>query len=167
MCTTGLKRTEMDYKIRRAGANDWEGAMELCWRTFLKFEAPVYDKEGTDNFLKFISGNELYQLFLTGDYAVWIAEDEKNEIIGTASLRSGNHISLLFVDESFHRQGVGTALVKTMQQFVFDRNGNGIITVNSSPYGEDFYHRLGFSNSDVLRHEDGIIFQPMTLVYRL
>lgn len=140
--------------------------MELCWKTFLKFEAPVYEKEGADNFLKFISGNELYQMFLAGDYAVWIAENEQ-EIIGTATMRSGNHISLLFVDERYHRKGIGSELVSAMQQYAFERNGKITLTVNASPYGEKFYHKLGFVDTDVHQKADGITYMPMTLVFKV
>lgn len=156
----------MDYKIRRAEEQDWEPAMELCWKTFLKFEAPIYDKEGSENFLKFISGNELYRMFLAGEYALWVAENETG-IIGTASLRSQNHISLLFVDERYHRKGIGSGLISAMQQYAFEQNGKITLTVNSSPYGEKFYRKLGFTETDLHQKADGIIYLPMTLVFRV
>ena len=60
-----------EFTIRRANVEEWEAAMELVWKTFLKFEAPVYSQEGSDNFLNFISGEKLYQMFLIGEYLVW------------------------------------------------------------------------------------------------
>ena len=52
--------------IRRALPEEWEEAMELVWKTFLKFEADEYGPEGTKSFLDFISGDKLYKMFLIG-----------------------------------------------------------------------------------------------------
>ena len=107
----------LGFTVRPACTDEWEAAMELCWRTFLKFEAPVYAEEGKENFLKFISGNELYRMFLDGNYRVWVAVSN-GKPVGVGSLRAGNHISLLFVDEKWHRRGIGTALVREMQRSI-------------------------------------------------
>lgn len=159
----------MDFKdnecIRQALTDEWEPAMELCWRTFLKYEAPVYSKEGTENFLNFISDEQLYKMFLNGDYKVFVAVKD-NKIVGVGSLRAGSHISLLFVDEKYHRQGIGRKLIKEMQKSM-NRTLGIKMTVNASPYGEEFYHKLGFIDSGDKVQTDGIIYTPMTLFYEL
>lgn len=154
-----------DILIFPASEEEWEPAMELCWKTFLKFEAPVYSEEGVKNFLSFISGDQLHQMFLNGDYKIWVAKSG-GEIIGVGSLRAASHISLLFVAEEYQHMGVGRRLVKRMQDSLPRRNGCKL-TVNSSPYGEGFYHKLGFMDSDKEQKTDGIIYTPMVLLERL
>lgn len=148
-----------------AKEEDWEPAMDLCWKTFLRFEASVYTREGVMNFLKFISGEQLHDMFANGDYKVFVAKEE-DRIVGVGSLRAGTHISLLFVDASYQMRGIGRALVRAMQQEV--PAGDGCkLTVNSSPYGEGFYHRLGFLDTDKQQKADGILYTPMTLLQKI
>ena len=33
---------QFPYQIRRAYENEWDDAMDLAWRTFLKYEADIY-----------------------------------------------------------------------------------------------------------------------------
>ena len=157
--------TVKDYEILPALKEDWEPAMELCWRTFLKFEAPVYSQEGVKNFFKFINGEQIYEMFLNGEYRLWVAKSA-GKIVGVGSLRAGIHISLLFVDEEYQRKGIGLALVRTMQQSLSGKN-NIRLTVNSSPYGEKFYHSIGFIDADQKQEADGIVYTPMTLFRKL
>ncbi|MBR6307155.1 MAG: GNAT family N-acetyltransferase [Lachnospiraceae bacterium] len=154
-----------DILIDIAKAEDWEDAMELAWRTFLKFEAPGYSKEGTDHFLEFISGQELYKMFLCGEYKVVVARDGER-IVGVASLRAGNHISLLFVDERYHKHGIATRLVAALQrEFV---TGECVqMTVNAAPYAVGFYEKLGFIKTDDFKTADGITYLPMRCMTRL
>lgn len=152
---------EDTLQIRLAQNDDWEPAMELAWKTFLKFEAPVYDKEGVDNFLSFISEERLYKMFLAGEYPLYVAVRD-GKTVGMLGVRSGNHISLLFVDEKYHRQGIGKKLVLVAAEDI-KRRGKDIITVNSSPYGLPFYKKLGFTETDGKKHDDGITYYPMAV----
>lgn len=135
--------------------------MELAWRTFLKFEAPVYDEEGTENFLAFISDERLYKMFAAGEYLLYVAKKE-GKLVGMLGVRSANHISLLFVDAAYHRQGIGKALVYTAAGEIKGRKSE-TITVNSSPYGLPFYKNLGFTETDGEKHTDGITYYPMAV----
>ena len=157
--------TETKITVRRAETAEWDSAMEVVWRTFLKFEAPLYGEEGKEHFYEFISGEQLHRMFEIGEYPMWVAV-EGSRIVGVASLRACNHISLLFVDEAYHRRGIGKRLVIAMQQYAMQR-GNVKLTVNSSPYGEPFYHALGFMNSSETLRTDGIIYTPMILFEEL
>ena len=151
--------------IAPAEADDWEEAMELAWRTFLKFEAPDYSKEGTEHFLEFISGQELYKMFLCGEYKLLVARDEK-KIVGVASLRTGSHISLLFVDEHYHKQGIATRLVAALQREFM--TGECVqLTVNAAPYAVGFYEKLGFIKTDDFKTADGITYLPMRCMSRI
>lgn len=149
--------------IQRATADDWEQAMEVAWRTFLKYEAPDYSKEGIDNFLRFISDEKLFKMFLLGNYVVYVAKCS-NKVIGVGTMRSGNHISLLFVDSEYQKRGVGKALLSELQKSVSVKGESSVITVNAAPFAIPFYERIGFLKSGEMTTLEGIIYQPMTLL---
>ena len=151
--------------IEKAVPDDWEDAMELCWRTFLKYEAPVYGKEGTDSFLNFISDEKLYKMFLAGEYAMKVAR-LNGELVGVVTMRALNHISLLFVDERYHRQGIARELLKNLQNDC-TRGDSVVMSVNASPYAIPFYKRLGFIETDVIKKADGITYLPMKLLNKI
>ena len=150
------------YPIREAKRDEREDAMSLAWTTFMKFEASDYSEEGVQSFLDFISDEKLYRMFLIGEYHVFVAVDNE-KIIGVISLRARTHISLLFVDEKYHHRGIGRNLVNYAAMFVREENKGKHITVNSSPYAENFYRRLGFKDTDTEQSKDGIIYTPMSL----
>lgn len=152
----------LKYQIRKANEKEWDEAMELAFQTFLKYEAREYGEEGIKSFSTFITDTVLKNFFLLGEYKMFIAETD-NKIIGLISLRSGNHISLLFVDEKFHRMGIGKALVSYVINYLSTSTHFNKITVNASPYGTPFYHEIGFKDMGPLTKKDGIIYTPMEL----
>ena len=151
--------------IAPAREDEWEEAMEVAWRTFLRFEAPEYTQEGADRFLEFISGNQLYQMFLCGEFKVMVAK-ERERIVGIAALRAGCHISLLFVDEKYHKMGIGRRLVAALQQ-TYLADGCVQLTVNSASYAIGFYEKLGFVKTDDMKTADGITYLPMRCMVRI
>lgn len=155
--------TSNKYVIRFANPDEWEDAMELAWRTFLKFEAEEYGEEGKKNFLEFISGEQLFKMFLEGSYKLVVAY-YNDVMVGMGSLRSGHHISLLFVDEKYHRKGIATNIVSMLQSTL---TTDIKLTVNASPYGEGFYSKIGFIPTDVKQTADGITFLPMACLGRV
>lgn len=138
-----LFNKQIPYVIRWAKQEDWSPAMKMVWKTFLKFEAVDYTEEGIKNFLDFITDQKLYQSFLNGEYQMMIALDGER-IIGVASVRSRNHLSLLFVDEQYHRQGVGKSLLKKMCEYLKNEEGERYISLTAAPYAVNFYRKLGF-----------------------
>ncbi len=137
--------------------------MALAWRTFVKFEADVYSPEGVKNFENFITDSTLYRMFVVGTYQLFVALDGK-KIVGMLTLRGGTHISLLFVDEKYHRRGIGRALLQYLSNYLLTELQASRVTVNSSPYGVGFYHRLGFRDLRPQEKKDGIIYTPMEFV---
>ena len=147
------------YEVREAKLDEWEDAMALAWRTFQKFEAHEYTEEGIKNFLDFISDNGLRKMFMIHEYHLWVALDGER-IIGLISLRSKRHISLLFVDEKYHKQGVARALMERLWSYLRYQKVP-YCTVNSSPYAVGFYHKMGFVDLDKQQIDGGILFTPM------
>lgn len=155
---------ETSYQIRSAYRDDWQDAMALAWKTFLRFEADVYTPEGVKNFENFITDTTLYRMFVMGAYQMFVAVAH-GTIVGMITLRDSQHISLLFVDERYHRQGIGRALLTHLTAYMAGEMGLHRVTVNASPYGVGFYHRLGFRDLRCEERRDGIIYTPMELKF--
>lgn len=152
-----------EYKIREASAEDWEEAMNLAWKTFQKFEAPIYPKRGTESFLEFISEPRLFEMFRQGLYRMYLAVSDSGEILGMITLRNENMISLLFVEEAWHRKGIGRQLVWYAASIVKEEYGKAFCIVLSAPYAVKFYQKLGFYETGSMMLHDGIYSTPMRL----
>lgn len=146
--------------VRAAYRNEWDDAMALAWRVFMKFEANDYTPEGIESFQDFITDSVLYRMFVMGAYQLFGAYDN-GHMVGMVSLRDETHISLLFVDERYHRQGIGRLLIQYVSSYVRNEEGHGGITVNAAPYAVGFYHKIGFADTDVRQFRDGIWYTPM------
>ena len=131
--------------VRCAYHSDWDGAMKLAWDTFVRFDAPDYSQEGIENFHRFINDEMLRNMFVAGHYQLFVATDE-GRYVGMLSLREKKHISLLFVDENYHRHGIASALIKFVCKYALTEEGVDRLTVNASPYAVDFYHKKGFKD---------------------
>lgn len=155
--------SEIPYLVRSAYREEWDDAMALAWKTFLQFEADVYTAEGIRNFEDFITDTTLHRMFVMGAYQMFVALDQK-KIVGMITLRNGSHISLLFVDAQYHRQGIGRALIEHLREYLLSEAGVSRITVNAAPYGVAFYHKLGFQDLRPEEEKDGIRYTPMEFI---
>lgn len=131
------------FEIRWVRPDEWHQTMELIWRTFMKFEANDYTQAGIQNFRVFLNDGELFRLYMEGKYEMLVALD-KERIIGEISVRNGNHISLLFVDELYHKQGVGRELIQSLGAYLKEEKKEIYMTVKAAPYAVGFYRKLGF-----------------------
>lgn len=154
---------QVPYQIRSAYRDEWDDAMALAWKTFMRFEADGYTMEGVKNFEEFITDTTLYRMFIMGAYQMFVALDN-NRIVGMITLRNASHISLLFVDEKYHRQGIGRALIEYLREYLLSEAGVGRVTVNAAPYGVAFYHKLGFRDLRPEEEQDGIKYTPMEFI---
>lgn len=148
--------------VRCAYHSDWDGAMDLAWNTFVRFDAPDYSPEGIENFRKFVNDEMLRNMFIAGHYQLFVAVDE-GRYVGMLSLRERKHISLLFVDERYHRHGIASALLTYVSRYALTEEGVDKLTVNSSPYAIGFYHKKGFRDLQSETEADGIRYTPMEL----
>jgi len=146
--------------IRKAMVYDWKKLTDLAWNVFCEFEAPEYGEEGTKHFQDFLTDPLLERMFWKGEYPAYVAMDGE-KCVGVVTLRNRNHISLLFVDKAYHRQGLGRKLLLKMAQSVKEEERLESITVNAAPYATEFYHRVGFRDLDEMQKTDGILYTPM------
>lgn len=153
-----------EVTYRAAYMSEWDYCMDLAWRIFLKYDAPDYPREGIENFKEFVTDDVLKNMFHSGEYQLFVAVCEE-KIIGIISLRDRNHISLLFVESEYHRQGVGAGLINTLTDYMRDEMGQTSVTVNASPYAVGFYHKVGFEDTDIQQLVSGILFTPMILYF--
>jgi ribosomal protein S18 acetylase RimI-like enzyme len=158
-----MNMTIENITIRPVTDEEWEDAMGLAWRTFLKFEGSDYTREGIGNFQDFITDQALRRMFLQGEYIVYGAF-YCGKIVGIISLRNKEHISLLFVDEEFHKMGIGRKLVYELQKLE-KKMGGYRLTVDASPYAVGFYHKVGFVDTNLEQAKDGIRYTPMSWIF--
>ena len=158
-----MESGECSWEVRSAYRDEWQDAMALVWKTFLRFEAEDYTPEGIQHFQEFITDSTLYRMFVTGSYEMIVAVEGK-KIIGVITVRSGGHVSLLFVDEQYHRRGVGKSLVQYLCNYLLTEAGISRITVNASPYGTGFYHKMGFRDTGLETWQNGILYTPMEFI---
>lgn len=149
-------------EIRKIKAEEWTDAMALAWRTFLQFEAGEYDAEGVKNFYKLVTSTELEKMFLVGEYKA-IGAFDKGNIVGIIGARNTNFLSILFVDEKYHRRGIGTELVGALVDYLQENTAEKKLLVFAAPYAKEFYHHIGFEDIDELQRKNGIIYTPMVL----
>lgn len=149
--------------VRPVIMEEWETAMGLAWKTFLKFEGNDYEQEGIDSFQDFITDQMLQRMFLLGEYILYGAFF-RGQLVGIISLRSREHISLLFVDEEFHHMGIGRKLIYELRKLEIDMGGYRL-TVNASPYAVGFYHKIGFVDTGTEQTKDGIRYTPMSWIF--
>jgi GNAT superfamily N-acetyltransferase len=132
----------------------------LVDHVFTRFEAPDYPVQGVTEFLKYIDESAWIKRMQSGAFTIMCKKGEA--IAGLIEIREGNHLSLLFVDEKYHRLGIAThlwqlALEHCLQLFPLLEQ----ISVNSSPYATPFYEKMGFMQTTGRQQVNGIIFYPM------
>lgn len=155
-----FEKAEFPFEIRWAKVNEWEPAMKMIWRTFLRFEASDYTEEGIQNFLEFITDEKLFHSFLRGDYQMMVALDGE-KIVGAASVRNRNYLSLLFVDETYHRRGIGRELIYRFCSYLELEAGEHYMSLRAAPYAVAFYQRIGFQAVAPEEEVGGIRVTPM------
>lgn len=160
----GMENEMLPYEYRWAREEEWSPAMQMIWKTFLKYEGKDYTLEGIRNFFDFITDDKLYQMFLRGDYLMVVALDG-GRIIGAASLRNRNHLSLLFVDEEYHRKGIGRKLMQFLCDYLKGEAGERYMSLKAAPYAVDFYRRLGFHAVSPEEEYSGIRVTSMEKIF--
>ncbi len=145
----------MEY-IKIENINDLNSLSNLVLNSFDKFVAPDYSKEGVKTFYGFFDQGKLLEKTLENGDSIFIAK-ENNQVTGLLATRNKRHISLLFVDENHQKKGIGKKLFHILCETIEENK----ITVNSSPFAEKIYEKLGFIKLSPIQEKDGIKFIPM------
>lgn len=149
----------MGEHVRPLGAEDVREAMALVHMVFSQFEAPEYSPQGVAEFEDYIRPENIRRHMEDHSMLLWGWFGE-NGLAGVLACCPLAHISLLFVDPLYHRRGIARALLNPWLALC-RRQGAAVLTVNSSPYAEPIYRRLGFTPVDGEQCVNGIRFVPM------
>ena len=148
--------------VRRLLPGEEGDVSALVATTFRHDMAPLYTKEGVDEFLRYASSHGIRER-QHRDHVVLVGTHE-GSLVGMIELRGYGHVSLLFVDPRRQREGIGRALLaEALQQCRAQPTPPVEITVNSSPNAVEAYRRLGFRPTGDLQVKNGIEFLPMSL----
>jgi ribosomal protein S18 acetylase RimI-like enzyme len=139
---------------------DIKSALALVWSSFVEFEAPGYSEQGITTFKEFIQYDSILEKIERGELFFWGCFIN-SDLVGVMVVRNMNHICMLFVKKDFHRRGIAKRLFQTLVDRCISKVDSARITVNSSPYAVDVYHRLGFKDTGVEQVADGLTFTPM------
>lgn len=138
-------------------------ALALVWKVFEECDAKDYEELGRKTFGHFIGRENMEEKMRSGEM-VFFGAYEENRLIGVISMRSGFHISLLFVDKPYQRQGVAKRLVRRAAVYCMENTpGLEYITVNSSPAGREAYAAMGFEPLSSEQERDGMRYTPMRI----
>jgi GNAT superfamily N-acetyltransferase len=137
--------------------------LEVCAlveEVFNRYVAPDYPQEGIEEFFRFANPGAMQSR--AGFGQIVLVAEQSDRICGMLEIRDGSHISRMFVKEQ--GKGIGRKLLAMAIQECRRRTpGIQQITVNSSPYAEIIYQRLGFLPTGPSQTINGITFIPMTL----
>lgn len=148
--------------IKEVPGKDLARALDLVNRVFAEFVAVDYSEQGKRTFQSYLEGKlqEVSAALSAGDKKMW-AYYQGSEIIGVLATQGASHISLMFVDKRYHRQGIARQLLDVALEELRKNGDTAQITVNSSPYAVEAYEHLGFAKAGAKQEKDGIIFIPM------
>lgn len=159
------EKNKKKFYVWKLNADEVEEALNLAWEVFMQFEAPDYGPIGTETFRKDIIENKSYiENCKKGVCPIYAAFDGE-KIIGIIGMNGKTHINLVFTKKEYQRQGVATSIFNYLLKDIKKNNPQlKEITLNSSPYGKEFYLKLGFIPLSEEQEKDGIRFTPMRYV---
>ncbi|OQB23894.1 MAG: putative acyltransferase [Firmicutes bacterium ADurb.Bin182] len=149
-------------EITKLKKSQLSGALDLVWSVFSEFVAPDYSLQGVNEFKAFIDRESMMKKFDSGELEFYGCI-EGGGPVGVIAIRDNCHLCLLFVKKEYQNRGIAKKLFETAKKICRENNAEKI-TVNSSPYAKEAYHRLGFVDAGSEQIVNGIRFIPM--VYR-
>ncbi len=140
-----------------------EEALALVWDVFSECEAEKLSQEALDEFWARIDYEYMLQRAGDGEIRFWGAFDD-DFLVGVCAMRDLSHIELLYVDPAYHRQGIGTNLLK--HAFIDCKELDESlrrVTVNATEFSRNFFLKQGFTATAAQRRVDGLLQIPMAL----
>ena len=146
--------------IRKIKEVEIKSVLDFIWTVFLKFKDKDCLDVGIAAFKKHIDYDSNLELFFNKRLCFYGCFIDKH-LAGAISVRDGNHICMLYVDSKFQHRGIATQLINTIVENIRLNTTFSYITVNSSHYAIDFYHKIGFVDQGEEQMIDEIRFTPM------
>jgi GNAT superfamily N-acetyltransferase len=126
---------------------------------FDEFVAPDYPESGNKFFYDYIQPKNIRKRIKEENNLIFTCKSDQ-KIVGVLGIRDKYHISLLFVDKTFHGRGIGGKLIRHYIAGILEP-GIHELTVHASPYSTGIYERLGFSRETDWKEANGIRYLPM------
>jgi len=139
--------------------------LQLAWTVFEEFEAYQHSAERVREFQNTFEYSSIKQLLDNSEIMMWGCF-HNDKIIGMIATKQTNHISMLFVDKEYHRQGIARTLFRKVVEYCSKISDCSEISVNSTLYAVEAYKRLGFVATDTEQQKNGIRFVPMKHKFR-
>ncbi|MFC2168998.1 GNAT family N-acetyltransferase [Acidobacteriota bacterium] len=157
-----IKTMEYNLRIQPIKKREAKQVCDLIIQVFHEFIAPHYSNDGVLEFQKYINPDSLMQRQKKNHF-ILVAETEKR-IVGMIEIRNKSHISLLFVDQQFQRNGISRKLLQRSLEICLKRQPDlSKFSVNSSPNAVHVYEKLGFYQTGPEQIKNAIRFTPMEL----
>jgi N-acetylglutamate synthase-like GNAT family acetyltransferase len=132
--------------VRRFEPKDAEAVSEVIRVTMRKSNRSDYSMEILQPLIDYFSPEKVLQLCRERDCLV--AESD-NQIVGTAALDK-NELAAFFVLPDFQNKGIGSSLLKQIEQIARQKQISTII-VESSITGEPFYEKMGYCRNGSIK----------------
>jgi len=142
---------------RQIHPSETAAVSSLAREVFDEFVAPHYQTEGVAEFHRYASVEALSQRHEAGH--ITLVAEHSGELAGMLHLREPCHVSMLFVQSSCQRAGIGRGLLAAAGALAGDTDC--VFTVSSSPNAVFAYERLGFCIIGSEQCVHGIRFVPM------
>jgi len=149
-----------DFTISEMRSENLKDTLDLVLKVFMEYEAPDYSDEGTQLFKNIIEINAVQKAIDEKRFFIWCCHDNER-MVGVIAMIPPCHIELLFVDGEYHRRGIARAMITHVIKLYKSNYGYKTMTVNSSPFAVEIYHRLGFSDTDIEQTVYGLRYTPM------
>jgi len=147
---------DIDYRSMQKGEE--AKVSSLVEKVFNEFVAPDYEAEGANEFFKFANPLALAERASTEQ--VVIVAEQGSDLVGIIEMRNYDHIAMLFV--SLRGKGIAKELINRAVEECRKRKPElKRIMVNSSPFAEPIYSKMGFKSTGPFQKKNGITFKPM------
>lgn len=145
--------------IRQATLTDAKDISALIQPLTKKYISYEFQADAESKILDSMSEKAIADYIKQGfDY--FVAESNTTDdarLVGVLGIKFSTHVYHLFVRDACHRQGVAKSLWRHYLSLAPSRK----ITVNSSHYAVEIYHKLGFKKAGEIFEKHGISCVPM------
>ena len=150
--------------IRQATPDDADQLSALIG-SLAHFFFSTPDGGGAEKFVEATTPAAL-RIFVARPDINYLIGEWDGEFCGAAAIRECRHLHHLFVAPAYQGRGTGKQLWLAARDAALAAGNPGEFTVNASLNAVPVYRRFGFEPVGGPQQGNGLIFQPMKLVYR-
>ena len=151
--------------IRMLTMSQLPEALVMANHLFDKEMASVVSPECTASFHMFASEPVIRDMMQKGTLHIWGAFNEREEIVGVASMNDPYHISMICVREDSRRQGISRQLLETMAAYGVMPGDKHPLSVNALDPSVDYFRHVGFVPTGQKMYMLGVQYTPMQTGY--